>query len=1217
MRLVRLEVENFRGVRSAKLDFEPGVNVLHGPNELGKSTLAEAVRAALLTKPSSTQADTYLRWDDVVPTRVVLTFEVGGEVWRVTKKFSSHSSALLERQAGAPAGRWHTMAQAGSVEGKLRELLNWGMAAPGSKGALSKKESYLVVALLGRQGEACQILESSLEGDADDSGKVSITKALGALGSDPQVTDIVARLVERTDEVFTPTGRTKQTADSPLFRLQQKVQAAVAELHVLGEKAEESRKIAALVVAAHDEWLRLAAEHRDAEAALRAAQRRHEHDKTRSQLQGEIDECRATLDHASQLRDRLAGLRAGLDAAAAAEQAARAALAAAVVAVDGLLPQVQEASEDVVRAQAALDRTGLEDEASRQQRRIVLTGQTSAVQDRLRQIQAAEAVTTRLAQLEGELAAGLETVAARKADQERALAALDHATWAAELSFLLDLETTALRLQGVSDDEQRRESAAAAALAHAEANLTAAESHRQHRTWLAEPALAAAATEIDRLEAAALHLRIDNLRSRVADFEALDAQRQRHLDAATRKRDEASLLEQEAAARELPTAERVAEWREWEAELGSEVPAGAQGLAAWLTAALVAATAGVVVGTMVFLAGVGSAAAVVAALVAAVLAGALVWQLASTRDRAAGTMGERRRLLQERLTREVRPALGRANIASLSELDGARHALDETKARAGRLRGEAAHDDQEAARLAGQVAPLEGLRHELAGLPQRAQAGVMAGAGPVEPADLRQLLEECGSDRAKVRARQDAARAQLDALQATLSQAADTAVAAARVIREQEQALHGQLVKDAAAAKAQYDEALRRCDSARVAQLRTQIAASALFAKEPIAVESAKAGLDRGRDDLSQASATADGLRRQVDDLRLTVEQHLTTLGEDPPSARSKVEGELADVERQLAALELPSSDGSGVAAKAVAAAERRRDEVNDQLVEAKANVERTTVAVSAAAATLAEASNQVASTDGALNAIDTVGVEARLQGALSHPAFAEPDVPGPDVTSALEGHETATKRLHDCEGRVNAAKGQLRLVGGHAVAERLARQEEIVAFARQEYEEKELTERAALHLLNEVRAAEAEATSNLGRTLAGPVTEMLKQLTGGRYGAIDFATDLTAGGVSAAGASRELECLSVGTKEQIATLVRLAIAAQLQTALVLDDQLVHSDTERLRWFRDRLCASAHDRQHQIVVITCRPGDYLPPEGADATYPVNVVDLSTVVDVSA
>jgi uncharacterized protein YhaN len=80
---------------------------------------------------------------------------------------------------------------------------------------------------------------------------------------------------------------------------------------------------------------------------------------------------------------------------------------------------------------------------------------------------------------------------------------------------------------------------------------------------------------------------------------------------------------------------------------------------------------------------------------------------------------------------------------------------------------------------------------------------------------------------------------------------------------------------------------------------------------------------------------------------------------------------------------------------------------------------------------------------------------------------------------------------------------------------------------------------------------------------------------------------------------------------------VRLAIAAQLQTTLVLDDQLVHSDTERLKWFRDRLCASARERQHQIVVFTCRPGDYLSPDGAEGTHSVNVVDLSAVVCASA
>ena len=94
--------------------------------------------------------------------------------------------------------------------------------------------------------------------------------------------------------------------------------------------------------------------------------------------------------------------------------------------------------------------------------------------------------------------------------------------------------------------------------------------------------------------------------------------------------------------------------------------------------------------------------------------------------------------------------------------------------------------------------------------------------------------------------------------------------------------------------------------------------------------------------------------------------------------------------------------------------------------------------------------------------------------------------------------------------------------------------------------------------------------------------------------------------------ASRGVDHLSVGTREQLATLLRLAIAGYLKTALVLDDQLVHSDPERLNWFRDRLRASAVERGHQVIVFTCRPSDYLSPDG-QVDDSVAVVDLTVQV----
>ena len=84
-----------------------------------------------------------------------------------------------------------------------------------------------------------------------------------------------------------------------------------------------------------------------------------------------------------------------------------------------------------------------------------------------------------------------------------------------------------------------------------------------------------------------------------------------------------------------------------------------------------------------------------------------------------------------------------------------------------------------------------------------------------------------------------------------------------------------------------------------------------------------------------------------------------------------------------------------------------------------------------------------------------------------------------------------------------------------------------------------------------------------------------------------------------------------------MATIVRLAIAAQLKTAVLLDDQLVHSDSERLHWFRQQLLQSVRTHDHQIIVMTCRLADYLVQEetGADASADGSGLTIINVLDV--
>jgi len=41
-----------------------------------------------------------------------------------------------------------------------------------------------------------------------------------------------------------------------------------------------------------------------------------------------------------------------------------------------------------------------------------------------------------------------------------------------------------------------------------------------------------------------------------------------------------------------------------------------------------------------------------------------------------------------------------------------------------------------------------------------------------------------------------------------------------------------------------------------------------------------------------------------------------------------------------------------------------------------------------------------------------------------------------------------------------------------------------------------------------------------------------------------------------------------------------------------LDDQLVHSDSGRIEWFRKQVRNSVREHDHQIIVMTCRLSDY-------------------------
>ena len=122
---------------------------------------------------------------------------------------------------------------------------------------------------------------------------------------------------------------------------------------------------------------------------------------------------------------------------------------------------------------------------------------------------------------------------------------------------------------------------------------------------------------------------------------------------------------------------------------------------------------------------------------------------------------------------------------------------------------------------------------------------------------------------------------------------------------------------------------------------------------------------------------------------------------------------------------------------------------------------------------------------------------------------------------------------------------------------------------------------------MQEVEATEA---GNLGASVLPIVEPRINEIAGSRYGLRLSSTLGGDGTLQTTGGARELATISVGTWEQIATLFRLALAERLRSTIVLDDQLVQSDSERMHRFLNLL--QEVSGRAQIIVFTCRPDEY-------------------------
>jgi hypothetical protein len=218
MKIHRLRVESFAGIAEADLAFGPGLNILYGPNDLGKSTLADAIRLALLIPHSSSYCDPYVPWAGAQDPLVELTFETEAQrIWRVRKQFGKGGHSLLQESRNGQD--FDDVVSARQVDARLRDLLGWGLREPGGAGSgRSFPTSFLSTALLSTQADVTAVLDGSLEDDPTATGKERIAKALEAAAQDPLFVALLRETQARKDEAFTDKG-TRKTARGSVFQI--------------------------------------------------------------------------------------------------------------------------------------------------------------------------------------------------------------------------------------------------------------------------------------------------------------------------------------------------------------------------------------------------------------------------------------------------------------------------------------------------------------------------------------------------------------------------------------------------------------------------------------------------------------------------------------------------------------------------------------------------------------------------------------------------------------------------------------------------------------------------------------------------------------------------------------------------------------------------------------------------------------------------------------
>jgi len=1046
MRILSLTVEHFKCVRKAQMKFCPGLNVLHGPNDLGKSSLVEAIRAALLLQASSKECELFLPWAESGEPSVELVFESESErIWRVRKTFGSRSQAFLEESRNGVDFRQE--ARGRDVDGRLSELLRWGLAPPGGRGRPKGMPiTFLSQALLPDQQRVAEVLEQDLSTDSDESGKKRLIEVLQAIAEDPLFKSVLETAQSRVDEAFSSSGRKRAGKNSPWTQTRDLIKQRTDTVQEYREQAQKSKAIELELSSLNNQQLERKGALQKAEGTLQEILENQKRQQVRQGIVTRLQECYRRLseiDDALKQLETAESLHKELEQRVVKLQQQRKVASAALI----------EATETARIAKENLARLQSEDSARERQlkqttlegRRAELRVEQEQTESTISRIHLAEAATFRVASAESEIHKLTESIAKIAWRREESSNAIRDANeQELQLSGIASLFRVKAARLGIEEAEAGL-ARIASWTAEADQKRAAAAALKEALSQVSLPSSA----EIEAFKKLAQQLEV--ARAKLSVGLQVQIQPKKNLKISVHRDDEPPQRHELASEPLSITA-------------NSEIQVTIEDVADLIM---------------------------------------------SGGEKDARDEAQR---LSERWASEVEPVLTRLGAANI---DGLIRLSNESSDRSREIEGLSSEVSQLEQRIADQRDWSGSLAQYRTSL---AEAEDALGAGSVDA--LEGAISRLGiKDLAETESRSAKLRTELDRLRETERKIETELNTAEATIAEKQKVvaqLREELVQTESPLAGKWQELLPPA---------LELQASLKLDLKAISQELESLGAEADKS-LTEAESVAEAVERK----RLAAESEQQRIIEELQTAerlQSKSEGELKIRRETTTKLDQPST-------------RRAAEEVRAELAQ------------------------------------------------VPEPSY---EVTEAMVTDAQQKLQQVRTQLTEIEDDIKAKRGALEHVGGAVAKDRAESAQEALKFA-QEQEQKMENEYAAWELLrNTLREAEESEGVHLGRILGEPISKRFSELTQRRYGTLTLGPDLSTEDIACVGDGRSITSLSVGTRDQLATIFRLSLAEHLQSAVILDDQLTQSDTNRMSWLRDLI--GGLSSKIQIIVFTCRPSDYL------------------------